>query len=222
MKKTILLISLTITVAVVFAQHVQQPLPYSPESLDQYIDKETMNIHYGKHHKAYVDNLNKSIAGTEYEALDIDDLQKNITAETPAAIRNNGGGHWNHSFFWNILTPDFNKPIPSDLSDAIIRDFGSIENFKGEFKKASISRFGSGWAWLIYKDGKLMITSTPNQDNPLMPITEIQGQPILTIDVWEHAYYLKYQNRRGDYVDAFFNVIDWEKVAQLYRSALIQ
>ncbi|HOY38441.1 MAG: superoxide dismutase [Bacteroidales bacterium] len=216
--KRINLISIFILVAVtVVAQHVQQPLPYAYNALEPWIDAQTMEIHYSKHHKAYIDNLNKAVQGTSYSGYDLTKLQFNITGETPAVIRNNGGGHWNHEFFWNILTTPNEDKIPEDLLGALISSFGSFDNFKAEFKKNAMGRFGSGWAWLIVKNGKLLITTTPNQDNPLMPVAEIQGVPILGIDVWEHAYYLKYQNKRGDYVDAFFNVVNWNKVAELYK-----
>ncbi len=216
MKRTSLLFTAVIISMLGYSQHSQLPLPYSVNSLEPFIDRETMEIHYDKHHMAYINNLNKAIEGTEYESASIDELQRLINESTPFAVRNNGGGHWNHTFFWTILTPEFNKPIPKALHDAINKNFGSYDKFVAEFKKAALSRFGSGWAWLIVKDGKLLITSTPNQDNPLMPVAEVQGTPILGLDIWEHAYYLKYQNRRGDYIDAFFNIVDWQKVQELY------
>ncbi|HPG73378.1 MAG TPA: superoxide dismutase [Bacteroidales bacterium] len=216
MKRTTFLFTAVIISVLSYSQHSQLPLPYSANSLEPFIDSETMEIHYNKHHMAYINNLNKAIQETEFESANIDELQGLITESTPLAVRNNGGGHWNHTFFWTILTPEFNQPIPKAFQDAINKNFGSYDKFVAEFKKEALSRFGSGWAWLIVKDGKLLITSTPNQDNPLMPVAEVQGTPILGLDIWEHAYYLKYQNRRGDYIDAFFNIVDWQKVQELY------
>ncbi|NLA24756.1 MAG: superoxide dismutase [Bacteroidales bacterium] len=216
MKKISLILILAFVSVVLVAQHKQNPLPYAYDALEPFFDKETMEIHYSKHHAAYVANLNKAIVGTEFEKLDIDNLQAKIDKNTPMAIRNNGGGHWNHAFFWEILSPKANMEIPKNLLTAIEKSFGSFDKFKAEFKSAAVSRFGSGWAWLIVKDGKLLVTSSPNQDNPLMQVSDIQGVPILGLDVWEHAYYLKYQNRRADFIDAFFNIVDWNKVAKLY------
>ncbi len=193
------------------------PLPYAPDALEPNIDAQTMTIHHDKHHQAYVDNLNKAIAGTENEGKSLEDIVKMAGSISPA-VRNNGGGHWNHSFFWPLLTANSSAPT-GEIADAINTTFGSLDAFKEKFNAAATTRFGSGWAWLIVKDGKLEVTSTPNQDNPLMDVAEVKGMPILGVDVWEHAYYLKYQNRRAEYLAAFWNVIDWAKVAELYASA---
>lgn len=191
--------------------HTLPALPYAYDALEPHIDARTMEIHHSKHHNAYVTNLNAAIAGTEAENLPLEDIVANISKYAPA-VRNNGGGHWNHSFFWEILSANGGAPSAA-LASAIDSAFGSFENFKTEFAKAATTRFGSGWAWLIVKaDGTLAITSTPNQDNPLMDIAEVKGTPILGLDVWEHAYYLNYQNRRPDYINAFFNVINWAEV----------
>ncbi|WP_300603110.1 superoxide dismutase [Niabella sp.] len=193
-------------------------LPYAPDALEPHIDKQTMEIHHGKHHQAYVDNLNKAIDGTEHADKSLEELVKNAGAISPA-VRNNGGGHWNHSFFWEILSADGGAPS-GKLADAINETFGSLDGLKEKINTAGATRFGSGWAWLIVKDGKLEVTSTPNQDNPLMDVAEVKGTPILGVDVWEHAYYLKYQNKRPDYLKAFWNVVNWAKVAEHYNSAL--
>jgi superoxide dismutase, Fe-Mn family len=208
----------TISSFVVLAQHSQTPLPYATDALEPHIDKMTMEIHYGRHHKAYIDNLNKALADKPEASLSLDELMKKITKETPSAIRNNGGGHWNHTFFWSILGAAKGTMPKGALADAINRDFGSLDNLKKKFKDASLARFGSGWTWIIVKEGKLVIMSTANQDNPLMAAIENQGTPIAALDVWEHAYYLKYQNKRADYVDAFWNVINWDKVAELHAA----
>ena len=194
------------------------PLPYAHNALEPHIDTLTMQIHHGKHHQAYVDNLNKAIAGTEHENKSLDQLVAQAGAIS-APVRNNGGGHWNHTFFWNSLAANAggSPPAGGKLSDAINEAFGSFDEFKTKFAAAGIGRFGSGWAWLIIKkDGKLDISSTPNQDNPLMDVAETKGVPLLGVDVWEHAYYLKYQNKRADYLAAIWNVIDWKKVAERY------
>jgi Fe-Mn family superoxide dismutase len=195
-------------------------LPYAFDALEPHIDSQTMQIHHGKHHQAYVDNLNKAIAGTEHEKKGLEELIANAGKISPA-VRNNGGGHWNHSFFWNILSANAggNPPAGGKLADAINSAFGSFEAFQEKFTTAGTTRFGSGWAWLIVKDGKLEVTSTPNQDNPLMDVAEVKGVPILGIDVWEHAYYLKYQNKRPDYLKAVWNVINWKKVEELFSRA---
>ena len=195
------------------------PLPYAHDALEPHIDTQTMQIHHGKHHQAYVDNLNKAIAGTEHENKSLEELVKNAGKISPA-VRNNGGGHWNHSFFWESLDEKAGGPPAGDLAKAIHDAFGTFETFKEKFANAGMTRFGSGWAWLIVKDGKLEITSTPNQDNPLMDVAEVKGTPILGVDVWEHAYYLKYQNRRAEYLAAFWNVVDWKKVAERYEVAM--
>ena len=193
------------------------PLPYAPEALEPHIDAQTMSIHHDKHHQAYVDNLNKAIAGTEHENKTIEELVKHAGSISPA-VRNNGGGHWNHTFFWNILGANGGQPTGA-IAEAINSTFGSLDALKEKMNTAGTTRFGSGWAWLIVKDGKLEVTSTPNQDNPLMEVAEVKGQPILGIDVWEHAYYLKYQNKRPDYLKAIWNVINWNKVNELFSKA---
>ncbi|MDB5247070.1 MAG: manganese superoxide dismutase [Segetibacter sp.] len=193
-------------------------LPYAPEALEPYIDAATMGIHHGKHHQAYVDNLNKAIAGTEHENKSLEELVASAGSITPA-VRNNGGGHWNHSFFWQILAPGGGEGPTGALADAINSTFGSLDGLKEKVNAAGTTRFGSGWAWLISKDGKLEVSSTPNQDNPLMDVAEVKGKPVLGIDVWEHAYYLKYQNRRPEYLGAIWNVINWKKVAENFAAA---
>lgn len=193
-------------------------LPYAFNALEPHIDAKTMEIHHGKHHNAYVTNLNAAVAGTEWESKSLEEIMANISKLAPA-VRNNGGGHWNHSFFWQIMGPNAGGEPTGAVADAITGAFGSYENFKTEFAKAGTTRFGSGWAWLIANGGKLSITSTPNQDNPLMDIAETKGTPILGIDVWEHAYYLHYQNRRPDYITAFFNVINWDEVNKRLAAA---
>ena len=192
-------------------------LPYAFEALEPHIDAKTMEIHHDKHHNAYVDNLNKAIAGTEHADKSIEEIVKNAASISPA-VRNNGGGHWNHSFFWEILSADGGQP-EGELAEAINSTFGSLDEMKEKINAAGATRFGSGWAWLIVKDGKLDVCSTPNQDNPLMDVAEVKGQPILGIDVWEHAYYLNYQNKRPDYLKAIWNVINWKKVAENFAAA---
>ena len=193
-------------------------LPYAPEALEPHIDAQTMQIHHGKHHQAYVDNLNKAIAGTEHENKSLEELVASAGSISPA-VRNNGGGHWNHSFFWEILAPNAGGQPEGALAEAINSTFGSLDGLKEKVNAAGATRFGSGWAWLIVKDGKLEVTSTPNQDNPLMDVAESKGTPILGIDVWEHAYYLKYQNKRPDYLAAIWNVINWQKVNEHFENA---
>ena len=193
-------------------------LAYAFNALEPHIDAKTMEIHHEKHHQAYVTNLNKAIEGTDAEKLSIEEICKNIS-KYPAAVRNNGGGHYNHSLFWEIMAPNAGGQPTGDLAKAIETDLGGFEKFKAEFSNAGATRFGSGWAWLCVKDGKLAVCSTANQDNPLMDVSECKGTPILGMDVWEHAYYLNYQNRRPDYMAAFFNVINWTKVAELYAAA---
>lgn len=190
-------------------------LPYASDALEPHFDKQTMEIHHGKHHQAYVDNLNKAIAGTENENKSLEELVAKAGSISPA-VRNNGGGHWNHSFFWESLAPNAGGAPTGKLADAINSAFGSFDAFKEKFNTAGATRFGSGWAWLIEKDGKLEITSTPNQDNPLMDVAEVKGKPILGVDVWEHAYYLKYQNRRPEYLAAFWNVVNWDAVSKRF------
>lgn len=193
-------------------------LPYAHDALEPHIDSITMQIHHGKHHNAYVDNLNKAIAGTEHENKSLEELLASAGKISPA-VRNNGGGHWNHSFFWESLDEKSDGMPSGKLAEAIHAAFDSFESFKEKFAAAGMTRFGSGWAWLIVKDGKLEICSTPNQDNPLMDVAEVKGTPILGIDVWEHAYYLKYQNRRADYLAAFWNIVDWKKVAERFEAS---
>ena len=193
-------------------------LPYAYDALEPHIDARTMEIHHSKHHNAYVTNLNAAIAGTDLEGKSIEDLMKNLDMNN-MAVRNNGGGHYNHTMFWEIMSPNGGGLPTGDLANAIDAAFGSFDAFKAEFSKAGATRFGSGWAWLCVKDGKLEVCSTPNQDNPLMPGVACGGQPILGMDVWEHAYYLHYQNRRPDYIEAFFNVINWAEVAKRFAAA---
>jgi Fe-Mn family superoxide dismutase len=194
-------------------------LGYAFNALEPHIDARTMEIHHGKHHQAYVTNLNNAVAGTEAEKMTIEDICKNISKFAPA-VRNNGGGHYNHSLFWTIMAPNAGGAPSGELAAAIEAELGGFEKFKTDFAAAGATRFGSGWAWLAVKsDGKLCVCSTPNQDNPLMDIADCKGTPILGMDVWEHAYYLHYQNRRPDYISAFFNVIDWNKVNELYLAA---
>ena len=194
-------------------------LTYATDALEPHIDKMTMEIHHDKHHQAYVDNLNKALAGTEGENLTIEEILKNIS-KYPAAVRNNGGGYFNHSLFWTILALNNGGTPSGDLEKAINDAFGSFDDFKKKFAEAGTTRFGSGWAWLSVDDsGKLQVSSTPNQDNPLMDVAEVKGTPVLGMDVWEHAYYLKYQNKRPDYIAAFWNVVNWDEVATLFANA---
>lgn len=195
-------------------------LPYATDALEPNIDKLTMEIHHGKHHNAYVTNLNAAIAGTDADTLSIEDIIKNIS-KYPMAVRNNGGGHFNHSLFWTLLAPNAGGAPTGEIAAAITKAFGSFDAFKEEFSKAGVTRFGSGWAWLIVKaDGSLAVTSTPNQDNTLMDIAEVKGTPVLALDVWEHAYYIEYQNSRKNYIDAFFTIINWKIVGEKYEEAL--
>ncbi len=191
------------------------PLPYAHDALEPHIDTQTMQIHHGKHHQAYVDNLNKAIAGTPNEDKSLEELVATAASISPA-VRNNGGGHWNHTFFWESLSANGGGTPSGKLADAINEAFGSFDAFKEKFAAAGMTRFGSGWAWLIIKDDKLEVSSTPNQDNPLMDVAEVKGTPILGCDVWEHAYYLKYQNKRADYLTAFWNVVNWDEVAKRF------
>jgi Fe-Mn family superoxide dismutase len=200
--------------------HTLPDLPYAENALEPHIDARTMNIHRTKHHQAYVTNLNNAIAGNaELEAMSLDDLCRKIQSVPEGirtAVRNNGGGHWNHSLFWKIMGPGKGGAPTGALADAITAAFGGFDKFKEEFKKAAMGRFGSGWAWLVAKDGKLAITSTANQDNPLM---DNSGTAIIGIDVWEHAYYLHYQNLRASYIDAWWNVVDWDEAARRFAAA---
>lgn len=194
-------------------------LAYAHAALEPHIDTKTMEIHHGKHHQAYVTNLNNTIAGTDAEKLSIEEICKNIS-KYPMAVRNNGGGHYNHSLFWTIMAPNAGGTPKGALAAAIESDLGGFEKFKTDFTQAGATRFGSGWAWLCVKaDGKLAVCSTPNQDNPLMDIADCKGTPILGMDVWEHAYYLHYQNRRPDYIGAFWNVVNWSAVNAHFEAA---
>ena len=200
--------------------HTLPDLPYAHNALEPTIDAQTMEIHHGKHHAAYVANLNKAIEGNaDLEAKSIDDLVKDLDAvpeDIRGAVRNGGGGHWNHSFFWTIMGPDTGGAPSGDLAAAIDSAFGSFDSLKEQFTTAGMTRFGSGWAWLSVKDGALVVSSAPNQDNPLM---DGSGTPVLGLDVWEHAYYLNYQNRRPDYIGAFWNVVNWDAVAERFAAA---
>jgi Fe-Mn family superoxide dismutase len=193
-------------------------LPYEYDALEPYIDKMTMEIHHSKHHNAYVTNLNKAIEGTEMEGKSLEDLMANISKH-PVAVRNNGGGHWNHSMFWTLMKKNGGGEPTGPLADAIKSTFGSFADFKTQFSNAGATRFGSGWAWLVKQNGKLIIASTPNQDNPLMDVADIKGSPILGLDVWEHAYYLKYQNRRPEYIENWWNVINWAEASKRFSEA---
>ncbi|MBW3518482.1 superoxide dismutase [Flavobacterium sp. NKUCC04_CG] len=193
-------------------------LPYAYDALEPHIDARTMEIHHTKHHNAYTTNLNAAIAGTELEGKSIEEILHNLDM-TNGAVRNNGGGFYNHNLFWEVMSPNGGGEPTGELAAAIVKDLGSFEAFKEAFAKAGATQFGSGWAWLCVKDGKLAVCGTPNQDNPLMPGVTCQGTPILGMDVWEHAYYLNYQNRRPDYITAFFNVINWDEVAKRYAAA---
>ena len=194
-------------------------LPYATDALEPHIDKMTMEIHHGKHHQAYVTNLNKALEGKPEANSSIEDIIKNVS-KFPPAVRNNGGGHYNHTMFWTLLSPNGGGEPTGELATAITSAFGSFADFKTKFAEAGTIRFGSGWAWLsVGADKKLVVSSTPNQDNPLMDIAEVKGTPMLGMDVWEHAYYLKYQNRRPDYIAAFWNVVNWNHVTELYKKA---
>lgn len=193
-------------------------LNYDFSALEPHIDAKTMEIHHGKHHQAYVGKLNDAIAGTELEGQSIEELMSNVSKHS-AAVRNNGGGHFNHTLFWSVMSPNGGGEPTGKLAEAINKTFGSFEEFKTQFASAAATRFGSGWAWLVVHDNNLVVTSTPNQDNPTMDIAEVKGTPILGLDVWEHAYYLNYQNRRPDYIGAFWNVVDWNVVGQLFEQA---
>ena len=193
-------------------------LPYATDALEPNIDTKTMEIHHGKHHAGYTNNLNNAVTGTDLEGQSVESILANIS-KASGAVRNNGGGFYNHSLFWEVMSPNGGGNPTGDIAAAIDSAFGSYNGFKDAFAKAAATRFGSGWAWLVVVDGKLVVTSTPNQDNPLMDIAEVKGAPVLGLDVWEHAYYLNYQNRRPDYINAFFNVINWTKVNELFAAA---
>lgn len=195
------------------------PLPYAPNALEPHIDAKTMEIHHGKHHAAYTNNLNAAIEGTEMDGKTIEEILNHVSKLSPA-IRNNGGGYYNHNLFWEILSPTGGGEPTGELADDIKARFGSFAEFKDAFAKAATTQFGSGWAWLMVDSAKnLAVINTPNQDNPLMDISALRGTPILGLDVWEHAYYLNYQNRRPDYVTAFWNVVNWDEVAKRYKAA---
>ena len=193
-------------------------LNYAHDALEPHIDARTMEIHHGKHHAGYTSKLNAAIEGTELEGKSIEEILANVST-AGGAVRNNGGGFYNHCLFWEVMSPNGGGSPTGDLAAAIDSAFGSFDNFKTEFSNAAATRFGSGWAWLCVKDGGLCVCSSPNQDNPLMDIADCPGTPILGLDVWEHAYYLNYQNRRPDYISAFFNVVDWNVVADKYVAA---
>lgn len=220
MKKNSILALFFLICVSMSAQFTQKPLPYAYNALEPYIDAQTMEIHYSKHHAAYVKNLNDAVKGTPAEKMTLEELFSNMSKLNPA-VRNNAGGHFNHELFWSLLTPEKNTKPSSDLEKAIISKYGSLDLLKEKLNAAAISRFGSGWVWLyISKDNKLEICTTPNQDNPLMDIADNKGKPILAIDVWEHAYYLKYQNKRADYLSAIWNVINWNAVSNYYKESI--
>lgn len=201
--------------------HKFAPLPYAYDALEPYIEKMTMEIHYDRHHRAYYNNFMTAIKGTELEKTPMESIFANMSAQ-PVAIRNNGGGYWNHEMFWNCMKPNGGGAPAGKLGEAIKSTFGSFDDFKKQFAEAGTKRFGSGWVWLVVgADGKLFISSTANQDNPLMNTEEKRGTPIFCLDVWEHAYYLKYQNKRGDYISAFWNVVNWDYVQKLYENAMM-
>lgn len=194
-------------------------LTYDFNALEPNIDAKTMEIHHDKHHNGYVTNLNKAVEGTDLAGKSLEELMKNVSS-APTAVRNNGGGHYNHSLFWTVLCPDGGGEPTGEIADAINKKFGSFAEFKEKFNNAAATRFGSGWAWLIVNgSGELEVTSTPNQDNPVMDLAEVKGTPILGLDVWEHSYYLKYQNKRPEYINAFWNLVNWEEVGKRYAAA---
>lgn len=195
-------------------------LPYAYNALEPYIDAQTMEIHHSKHHAAYTNNLNAAVKGTENESMTIEELFVNVS-KLPVAIRNNGGGFYNHDLFWKFMKPNGGGQPTGDLLEAINKYFGSFDKFKETFSGSATTRFGSGWAWLVVNNKKeLIIGSTPNQDNPLMDVSDIKGNPILALDVWEHAYYLKYQNKRPDYIAAFWNVLNWDEITRRFKLAI--
>ena len=194
-------------------------LPYAHDALEPYIDKMTMEIHHSKHHNGYVTKLNGALEGTDLAGKSLEELLKNVSKH-PIAVRNNGGGHYNHSLFWTVMKKGGGGQAEGDLSKAINDAFGSFDKFKEQFSNAAATRFGSGWAWLVLQNGKLAIGSTPNQDNPVMDVSELKGTPILGLDVWEHAYYLKYQNKRPEYIENWWNVVNWEEVGKRFKQAI--
>ncbi|WP_281638197.1 superoxide dismutase [Flavobacterium marginilacus] len=219
MKKSQFLSVILLICVSVSAQFIQKPLPYAYNALEPFIDAQTMEIHYSKHHAAYIKNLNTAVFGTDVAKMSITEIFSNVSKLSPA-IRNNAGGHFNHEMFWTLLTPEKNTKPSADLEKAINSAFGSFDSLKEKLNVAAVSRFGSGWVWLyVGFDGKLAICTTANQDNPLMDVAENKGMPILAIDVWEHAYYLKYQNKRADYLTAIWNIINWNTVNNYYEAA---
>ncbi len=191
-------------------------LSYDYTALEPHIDARTMEIHHTKHHAGYTNNLNNAVAGSALEGKSIEEILKGVSGHS-TAVRNNGGGYYNHNLYWEIMAPGGASNPEGELLDAINESFDSVENFREAFVQAALTRFGSGWAWLVLQNNKLVVSSTPNQDNPLMDVAEVQGTPILGVDVWEHAYYLNYQNRRPDYVNAFWNLINWDEVARRFK-----
>lgn len=220
MKNIKLLVALFLITITASAQFTQKALPYAYNALEPFVDAQTMEIHYSKHHAAYVKNLNVALTGTADEKLSLNEIFDKVS-KLPIAVRNNAGGHYNHELFWSVLTPEKNTKMSTELENAINDTFGSLDKLKEKLNAAGASRFGSGWAWLIVtKEGKLVVSSTANQDNTLMDIAEVKGTPIFGIDVWEHAYYLKYQNKRADYLAALWNVVNWTEVSNRYKAAL--
>ncbi|NRB68264.1 MAG: superoxide dismutase [Vibrio sp.] len=201
--------------------HTFPELPYAYDSLEPYIDAKTMEVHYSKHHRTYFDKFVTAVKGTELENASLKDIFANISKYSPA-VRNNGGGYYNHILYWNCMAPDAGGEPTGELAKQINATFGDFEQFKSLFSEAAINTFGSGFAWLVVQDGKLHIASTSNQDNPLMDVASVQGEPILALDVWEHAYYISYQNRRPEYIDAWWNVVNWDAVSENYAIALAQ
>lgn len=193
-------------------------LPYAHDALEPYIDKMTMEIHHSKHHNGYVTKLNGAVEGTDLAGKSLEELLKNVS-KYPIAVRNNGGGHFNHSLFWTVMKKGGGGQPEGDLANAVKNTFGSFDKFKEQFSNAAATRFGSGWAWLVVQNGKLAVGSTPNQDNPVMDVSELKGTPILGLDVWEHAYYLKYQNKRPEYIENWWNVVNWEEVSNRFKEA---
>ena len=191
-------------------------LDYDYSALEPHIDARTMEIHHTKHHQGYTDNLNKALQGSNLEGKNIEEVLKNVSGQ-PVAVRNNGGGYYNHNLYWKILAPGGSSKPEGALLDALNDSFNSVEKFRDAFIQAAMTRFGSGWAWLVLQNNKLVISSTPNQDNPLMDVAEVKGTPILGVDVWEHAYYLNYQNKRADYLNAFWSLINWDEVARRFK-----
>ena len=220
MKNIKLLVALFLITITATAQFTQKALPYTYNALEPFVDAQTMEIHYSKHHAAYVKNLNAALTGTADEKLSLNEIFDKVS-KLPMAVRNNAGGHYNHELFWSVLTPEKNTKMSTELENAINDTFGSLDKLKEKINAAGASRFGSGWAWLVVtKEGKLVVSSTANQDNPLMDVVEVKGTPIFGIDVWEHAYYLKYQNKRADYLAALWNVVNWTEISNRYKAAL--